>query len=890
MKGNHFLPVILATSLLVACGGGGGGGSSQPASTQLSGTASKGIFDNAVVTAFAVTSGNKGAQLGQTRTDATGQYSLALNSHTGPVLLELSTDADSRMICDVPAGCGAVAFGAPVTLPVGFTLRSALPQGGGTVKAAITPFTDLATRLAASGSGGLSTTSISSAMNQVADLFALPPLTSTQPVDLTAANLGPDGNAQRYALLNAAIAQLANGNPADLAGKLDGLAAALLAGNGQLVNDTTDPAVTTDLASVLQAALTVSQAPSVAGKLSPVVAVIIDEGLTTAVAAGETPTEASGTGSTGGSGLALAKAFIDQAHDLVQSVLQADNATVQGEIDAKLTSIDLLQADVDNHPQRLGDALKVSHELMLDLVESLIADPGIDTSLDSSEANARLPGLRYNNFGELDIAFGSGFTLNLNPATRSATISGPITVRRYNVEQWGCLSEPCARTEIGSPVTFTVTNLVFAYPDVNTAGTQFFYGITSNGTVESSKLKLAFTAGAGTTGTGLTATYATAATLASHMAAMDDDDESNDLAHLPATARLALNNATLTVKDSPADHFSQFTGTASFTLNQATLPLVNGLTGTARSIVPSRLSVVGTFSSVAGESLVASLSVDLDDNLANQALVSPETGYERLSGVFTQTYDAVNSVVTIKPTAGNIFYASSYGWPTYDELRLKLSPFDGQDCLRMELRQDGMTVEDYGYFDCQASGTPLLQVLQAALAPNGNMWTTLMYYSQVSIEGEGDYVPVMDTLASTRAKLIWSNEDLAQDATRFARGAFSATLKINLDGSASLDHEVKVSGHRTSFQGGDVNMRFTNFVTGKWLELNAIGTDYKLLTAATVTNQDGASIVLNPVKLLDADDSNDEVDILVNGTVYGKLYEAAGMYLARFTDNSFTML
>ena len=71
---------MAALLALAACGGGGGGSSSSgggaPSTVSVAGVASKGLLRNAVVTAYAVINGAKGAALGSTTTDANGRYTL----------------------------------------------------------------------------------------------------------------------------------------------------------------------------------------------------------------------------------------------------------------------------------------------------------------------------------------------------------------------------------------------------------------------------------------------------------------------------------------------------------------------------------------------------------------------------------------------------------------------------------------------------------------------------------------------------------------------------------------------------------------------------------------------------------------------------------------------
>lgn len=143
---------MAAVLALAACGGGGSSSSSSGATptVAVSGVASKGLLLNAVVTAYAVNAdGSKGAKLASTTTSATdGSYSLTGLPPGVVVLLEVTPQAGTKMVDE--------ATNTTVDVPTasGFALRAAVNlDSTGTSSAQITPFTDMAVKLAESNGG-----------------------------------------------------------------------------------------------------------------------------------------------------------------------------------------------------------------------------------------------------------------------------------------------------------------------------------------------------------------------------------------------------------------------------------------------------------------------------------------------------------------------------------------------------------------------------------------------------------------------------------------------------------------------------------------------------------------------------------------------------------------
>jgi len=163
---------MAALLALVACGGGGGGSAS---TVSVSGVASKGLLRNAVVTAYAVSAGVKGAALANTTTDANGSYTLTGLPPGALVLVEVTPKADgSTTMLDE-----ATDLVVPVPAASNFALRAAVNlDGSGTTSAQITPFSEMAVALAAS-KGGLTPDVVTAANTTVSNFAGVQILTAS---------------------------------------------------------------------------------------------------------------------------------------------------------------------------------------------------------------------------------------------------------------------------------------------------------------------------------------------------------------------------------------------------------------------------------------------------------------------------------------------------------------------------------------------------------------------------------------------------------------------------------------------------------------------------------------------------------------------------------------
>jgi len=214
---NKFFAILCSFLLLAlsACGGGGGTtattAATGAAANTINGTANLGVVINGVVTAYKLTNGVQGAQVGAAATTlADGTFSIDVGAYAGPVILVLSDPNSNATFLDEHTGLQA----ALPNVAGNGTVRSVLSSVAANQTAAITPLTDIVATAAmnSAANGATDSAAIAAANTFVANAFGLTgvDLLATPPADLSVS--AGTGNAAQYAGVLAGLAKVAATN------------------------------------------------------------------------------------------------------------------------------------------------------------------------------------------------------------------------------------------------------------------------------------------------------------------------------------------------------------------------------------------------------------------------------------------------------------------------------------------------------------------------------------------------------------------------------------------------------------------------------------------------------------------------------------------------------
>mgnify|MGYP006939814203 CR=1 FL=1 len=261
MQLKKSLIALALTSTLAACGSSSDEAETSPekevpviTETTINGKAIKGVLTNAVVTVYKFVDGTPLA-LSETElkdanvsTDGEGNYTFTVLDYTGPIKVELSPSTDpanpTKMTCDAPAGCGDVAFAQEINLTSAdpsFKLAAiSVVNTDEEVKINVSALTHLASKLIEADEDGINTTTVAAQSSKIANTFGITgDITLLEPTvtDDAAAVAAEDNNDElKYGLINAGImAALFSGETDDagiLSGKLAEVAADLVENDG----------------------------------------------------------------------------------------------------------------------------------------------------------------------------------------------------------------------------------------------------------------------------------------------------------------------------------------------------------------------------------------------------------------------------------------------------------------------------------------------------------------------------------------------------------------------------------------------------------------------------------------------------------------------------------
>ena len=197
---------IGSSLLLFGCGGGSGGsgGATSGVDGTITGAAVKGPVSGATVTAYAISNGMMGAQIGNGTTDTQGNFTVSTGAYSGPVMLRMTggTYTDE-------------ATGVSMTMQAGDMMTSVMPQAiAGAVMSGvqITPVTSMAQMRAQSMSGGMTPANITAANMAMGNYFSVGDILYTHPMNpLTpGSGTGATQDMRNYGIMLAAMSEYAH--------------------------------------------------------------------------------------------------------------------------------------------------------------------------------------------------------------------------------------------------------------------------------------------------------------------------------------------------------------------------------------------------------------------------------------------------------------------------------------------------------------------------------------------------------------------------------------------------------------------------------------------------------------------------------------------------------
>jgi hypothetical protein len=199
----------LTLILLSACGGGGGGTAAGGGDDALAGTGSisgsvtKGPVANATVVAHGIAGGNLGAQLGSATTDASGNFTMTVGAHAGPVMLRASGGSYKDE-----------ATGATMAMGPGHMMTAVLPAvatGARVNGIQVTPLTSMAQARAQAMAGGMTAANIEAANAAMGNYFMVGDILRAHPMNPLApgSGAGAGTDARNYGMALAAMSQYA---------------------------------------------------------------------------------------------------------------------------------------------------------------------------------------------------------------------------------------------------------------------------------------------------------------------------------------------------------------------------------------------------------------------------------------------------------------------------------------------------------------------------------------------------------------------------------------------------------------------------------------------------------------------------------------------------------
>lgn len=201
----------LAAAVTALALGGCGGGGADAIGADIVGTGGTGVISGAVVkgpvadatvTAFAVSGGQAGAQIGSAATDGSGRFTMNIGSYTGPLMVR----ATGGSYKDEATG---------QTMPMGAAdvMTAVMPSvaAGTSTTVQVTPVTGMAQAMAQRMGGGMTDANIAAANAAMGAYFSVGDILHVQPMNPLVAGSGATASqdARNYGMALAAMSQYA---------------------------------------------------------------------------------------------------------------------------------------------------------------------------------------------------------------------------------------------------------------------------------------------------------------------------------------------------------------------------------------------------------------------------------------------------------------------------------------------------------------------------------------------------------------------------------------------------------------------------------------------------------------------------------------------------------
>ena len=896
----------------------------------ISGTASKGTLKNAIVTAYSVSAdGKKAGKLKDTRTDNSGYYTLSIVDYNGPVLLELTSDSITRMVCDIPSGCDGSPFKSEVTTNI--NLLTAIPSlvAGENRNTAITPFTHLAIQRALASSSGLTKEAIEKNLLQIASLFNLPPLNETKPSDITLASTKTESeDAQRYATLNAAIGQL-SGSLSQLNNKLDELITTLNNNNGQLKVISSNSSEL-DLENVISAADSIATSPLVSSNVSSLIISIINQDLETAKATKpDTFTTASSSPLAGADDLTKAKSFAKSAHDMINTIRTIDgDGSLKQQLENRYQPIsDFFNGAGSDEIELLSEANRaamiVAREALKLCVNQACTQDLIDTNINNTTKMQQILEDEFNiPYGHLDDFYSIKTIASINStdlagkaplritaspsgATNKLTLNGYIKIKRGIAPTYTSDSES----------VYQLQEFSFTFASYNSSLNTQTMNILQGSKIITPHVTLSIAANSS-----LTVELSTPVTINGFNSIFNSFQLSDgtDWSNMPTKATFDFPETKLEVKDD-SNHTASFTGKIKWVLNKVELPNSADLSKTYTFALPSLFYLSGSFTGLSNDSLTASVTIT-PENRSNP-LLSPAQGYER-PGLFVYNFDASTNTATFRPSSSVVVEPNWWAPGTYDYVLTLQSTncswnSNYQNKLTYKSPQgwehsictDKTTAYDalnevfsstyMGWSDCysypyryidSSTGQWVYDWPATYLCQHRNdlSWYKESFkWKEIEIVNEGSYqldlsaITSLGTTTKSFAGIKNSDNDLYEDSTHFASGSASLDATLNLTvNDKPQTATIRLDAKRDAFTGGSGTLKIT--LNGQTLTLTTKVVDR--VATYTLSDTNGVSIEAIP----NAD--QESIALMVNGKQMGTVFTLSGLPVAKFVDNTLMAL